>query len=639
MFDRSAHPGKATLLALADAELGRFEAWRTRRHIDRCWICRSHLLEIQDTVAAICRAEAADPGDVDRTAVARARWNFRLMAAEYEAERPKHQPRSLAHAMALVALAVIVAGASAWLTPRTGAERIANSAPAAASELLAGAEAQELAISAAVREERFLVEFTSSRGLRTTSRELRVISAPRAGLYSARWLDSGGGLRNAVFAAQNAEDALYSRQGGLRQVHLTRGGSRQPLYRELAGADDFAGMENAVLAWMEKQVWEPVSLAREAAAFSTLSGATLRIARQDAGLEWVAEAKWKGTTMRITLRGTERTPPVLMHIAWESPRGSGSVRFRRESRQDYPHLDSAPAWLRATALRRQPPLRQDAPLPEVTAIPGPSSRDLAGAEVEVLAALHRAGLCRHDALQIASGSESLRVTGTFTSEAERERIGAIIRSVPRATLVRTDLRVIDLSSEASGEVPGAAAPTTERSAPKAAIAEPWLRARMSGETRSSQRDMFNRMTSLVGGSVEVLADTWAVETLAEYFPPDRQELLEPRDRDLLLAMVQDHAKSAAARLTQIDEQLAFDPKSGPLRHSSPTGHWQDQVPAVRKAARQLCEEILRFFASSDGAPSGASANPENSDLPGLLRQLLVRTPALADSAISPMVSR
>lgn len=79
----SSHPDSVSLLAFLDGELNPLRSWRVRRHVEGCWSCRGRPVDFQNSIAEVGRELTEG---FDKTAIARARWNFRESAARVEAE-------------------------------------------------------------------------------------------------------------------------------------------------------------------------------------------------------------------------------------------------------------------------------------------------------------------------------------------------------------------------------------------------------------------------------------------------------------------------------------------------------------------------------------------------------------------------
>ena len=211
----------------------------------------------------------------------------------------------------------------------------------------------------------------------------------------------------------------------------------------------------------------------------------------------------------------------------------------------------------------------------------------------------------------------MHITGTVLGDSERRRVETLLRTIPHAPLLSFELQLVDVDAVAPLAASPSPPPPGERS--HAAAAEAWLRARMGVGTRASERDMFSRMSTLVSSAEDVLADAWAIDHLAAQFPLAKQELLSASALDLLTAVMNDHAHSAARRLSRIDTLLSLASPAAPAIALTP-GDWQHRAPEFRKAAQRFSDLMLRLFAGA-GPAAAPPANPEHAGLPELLRQL------------------
>lgn len=619
MFSSRRHPDSEVLLALLDGELGPLASWRMRKHVESCWICRGRMVDVQNTIAEAGRALEERRAGFDRTALARARWNFRHAAAQIEAEaRREPAPRAPwalnTGLLGAAALACVLVWHSWPLLQPASAPEMAP--PPAA--LLATVQARELAPIPVVREETFTVEL-ATQDSPSVVRRLLVLSAPDAGLHSARWLDERGTLRNAVFVEDSETGAVYSASRGLRRLHLARPASYTTLFETVAITNPATidKLEAAVLNWVQGQVWEPVSLTREVMEFCSKSGAKAIVRTQGSSQVWTAEAMAGGALVHLTLEAESGNTPKLMQISWRSASGQGVLRLRREQRRDYPALAGAPVWLRASALgyasRASAVMDESADVRESIVH---SRQDLLGAEVEAVAALHRAGLWQRDRVRVTDGVAAVHIAGTLQDEAERKRVETALAGMPRSGLMTWEWR---FPEPADGEPeiapPGQQVGQTSHPAP----AEGWLRVRMGVGSRASEREMFSRMSLMVASAQDLLADAWAIEHLAEQFPPARQAALSPEDHELLLAVVNEHTFSARKRLSQLNAALELTLPTDTSSQSAAVT-WQHGAVRFRDSSQRLCDLVLRLFSSSN-SPAAGPRNPEESELPSLLWQL------------------
>jgi len=141
--------------------------------------------------------------------------------------------------------------------------------------------------------------------------------------------------------------------------------------------------------------------------------------------------------------------------------------------------------------------------------------------------------------------------------------------------------------------------------------------------------MFDLMNVMVREGEEMAAASWALQSLADRFPPWRERLLDESSQYELRRMAAEHASdlarnlaTASAVLTSLDVRLPADPFPAASEAS-----WQVVAQDVHPLSRQGSESLLRFFA--DGVSSAAAqSSPADSELPALLGELRQRLTAL-----------
>jgi hypothetical protein len=594
------HPEAARLLAWVDGELNPLRAWSVRRHVRGCWQCRARVASLESAIGTVGHV-LGEPG-VEALDVAKARWRFRAAAAEVERSlEPRRGRRLPSVAVAATAMAAGIAFL-AWrptvppTTPEHAAARMLDVALAAETPVLR----------AAVREERFTVEYRGTSGT-PARRELRVLSSPKRGAWTARWSTEAGDLQTAIYAREARE---FTKSGGLRPAVFRAGGGHRALYAYVS--DDSEDIERAILRWIRSQAWQSVSFARELAAFCTRSGAVLQIAADGSAVLWTAESAIDGTRYRIHLEGSRNRAPEVLRVAWQSARGSGTIRLKREWRRDYDDVRLAAALL-------YPPVaghlsfrhEQRAPLPD-SAMPlpqEPALRELLATEVMVLHALHAAALCKADEVRVTRESHAVVVSGGFIDAEGIDTVTALLAGIPHVRLALRKLDVPPLPSLS-------ATPATLEKQMRPAAAEPWLRTRLGVGTRTSERDMFNTMSAVVRDSEDLLSDSWALFRLSLRFPPDLESEMEPDVRNTLHRIVDDHLVAMSVSLAAIDGRLA-------LQHSANTETadgrvWQLRSGDLHERAKHTAEVLLGLFAAGDKVRTAPVANPEQVGVAALI---------------------
>jgi anti-sigma factor RsiW len=111
------HPGRETLALHAGGDLGRFQAWRTARHLERCTECREEVAAFEEMREALPQLNEMPEVRWDRIG-AEMSANIRLGLAAGECVREASEPRGryplfmgARTAIALASLCAVVAAA------------------------------------------------------------------------------------------------------------------------------------------------------------------------------------------------------------------------------------------------------------------------------------------------------------------------------------------------------------------------------------------------------------------------------------------------------------------------------------------------------------------------------------------------
>ena len=126
------HPDQSTLALHAGGDLGRFEAWRTARHIARCTECRDELESYQ--CLRTMMPDLAEMPELQWTSLAeemRANIRLGLAAGECVRETAGETPRAWPFngARAVIAVASVIAVAVAALVLQYPAPLVVSAAP------------------------------------------------------------------------------------------------------------------------------------------------------------------------------------------------------------------------------------------------------------------------------------------------------------------------------------------------------------------------------------------------------------------------------------------------------------------------------------------------------------------------------
>jgi hypothetical protein len=606
------HPDSARLLAWIDRELNLWQSWQLRRHVSRCWRCRSRASELEAAIAAV--EKRLGPASITSVEIAKARWLFRQSAAEFESEMVPAAPARRMKLATVSAVLAVCLSVLIWRQTPTDPE------PDALDLLLAAAGDEASPVREAVREEQFTVEYRSGTAP-VRRRKLRVLVSHQHRAWAARWSDGAGVVRNAFFASDRQPSSEFTPASGLKPAVFRRDGSHVRLVESTAGAAE--DVETLILTWIRQQVWEPVSLAREVAEFCTRSGAVLRVSSGGAAVLWTARTALRGVDFEVHLEAKPGQAPSVLQVAWRSRRGSGALLVRRDERRKYDNLRQAAGLLypsprvastdeAKTAIAKEPPMLPSPAVPVIE--PAVSLDELVASEVAVLDVLHRQRLCKSDEVRVKRVQDAVEVTGAFAAQDQVDRLA---RALAPVSHVRLRLSSLEAFPEPAAARPAGAA--VERQA-RPAAAEQWLRLRLDVGVRTSEREMFNTMNAVVADSEELLADSWALFQLAQRFPPAIERALDLATRSKLRAIADDHLVSLSVHVAAVDGRLALQQTSDRVEAVGQVP-WQESLKILHADAKGTAEVLLYLFAGGGASGNGTGSDPEQAGLAGRLGRI------------------
>jgi hypothetical protein len=290
------------------------------------------------------------------------------------------------------------------------------------------------------------------------------------------------------------------------------------------------------------------------------------------------------TSATLTLRMTD------LHAT------AGRFEFRN---QDWVELTEVPDDFPAGTPARADGLVPPAPgnvLPPAPALPHSSAS--AAEELQVVAALHRAGADLGDPVEVSRAPGRIVVTGTGLSPERQRELRSALEDLPNVALQFPDVGPVATPGDAP--VPDA----------------------QSSQDLSTSSDLSSRLEAQLGGSQPVenfsaqvlehmegaMTRAYALRRLAIQFPAETEARLSPADRTILRDLARDHLSTLRLEFVQLDHlilpvlaSLAQVP-APPAPPSAAT--WQESVEAAFQAARRA--EMLS--SSLVGAATARSAN-------------------------------
>jgi hypothetical protein len=191
------------------------------------------------------------------------------------------------------------------------------------------------------------------------------------------------------------------------------------------------------------------------------------------------------------------------------------------------------------------------------AIPEPGVAKVSAAEVEALYALHRAGACRGESIQVVrDGSGSVLVRGVVENAARKMEIVTGLHEVP---LVKVDVRAV----EEFVRQPSDTAPVREPGRPTGAIEVRSQRLPIEDYLRSgSAADVARLSNDALSLARSGLKEAWALRRLVAVTGPKPKADLDPASRWLLEIMIRDHAAPLKTHVARF--RILLEPILAPI---------------------------------------------------------------------------
>lgn len=623
------------LLAYVDGELPWVRRLLAAQHLRHCWACRQRTAELERDIESVTRGLSQSwrlaPGGT-----AKAKLRFRQMRGGYEsAIAPRaRRPRRWALMAGAAGLAVLAVAAGFWLrtgnSPATAdgttlLERAVRQAPLDALGDAGG-------VAGDIVQQSFEVTFAElPEGKRARQGRVDLYFERASARASAQWVDTAG---RAVFVGRHDGEASVVRdaEGVIRRARLSKG-SGPDLAQVVAEGSDLAQLEAAFGRWLEQKCWEPVSLAADFARFAEREGAGLVVERQpDGGLQLNATWSRAGERYEAALNldpGTLRVRHSQVRL-WRGNR-CVEISFRPAP------LRVMPARLAARALFDVRGLaREEAPRPLASADSGPAlaldPRAVWELEVALHAALHNAGLCGADPVEIKASRTGITISGVVRDESQLRRTLAAIRAAQPPAWVGVSLQTV---AEAMAERRAGTGGRAEAAQEDAAVASrirandllvAYFRQASSHGREAVEQSVNDFARQSVESSEQALMEAWSYQYHSRVMERAGEWDASPRAAAQMAGMLSDHlervARAAAVHLELLGpvlERLRIQP----LNIS--TGGAGD-LPRRADQAHRLA--LALFAAGSNPQPEAASEGETLSRLYAELRALIAECDAV-----------
>ncbi len=631
IFDK--HCSDAALLAYADGELARPRRWTARWHLEMCWQCRARLFALEKATrkAAEAAASSTYPG-IGRKAGARQR----LVEAMAETERAAiHVPRfSITPARRLRAAKLLAAAAAAAVALIFGAPKLLEPKLPSAEAVLSRAAAFERDLSAQPLEQEIRFAASEEDAPQEPAGRLRAWSDGASGRFAARWENSGGALEQALWREPEQGVFLFDRSADTHVVRRLENLPPVGLVETLARSElSAAQLERAFVRWIMSRKWRPLGIAAGVAEFAARDGVSLRIERlaprpdvpstalyrltaeSPAGkrrvILWLDVTRTEFRPVRLAISIEEDGRRVTLHVE----KGRPKLLTAQNAREQF-----QPAWIRRAvfepglawpAARRS---RRSPPAPASSAVRSRQADPLT-AELELRYALHRAGACLRDTVEITRAADGrLAVTGVVESEARRRELAALLTEIAGPALARIGLRTLEETAAASNAPPLSALVEEQRVTvagegipPLIALLYDWKRSR-GVPAQAAMESATAAANSAVEQAGDMLMDAAALDRLRKALAGRNLDGAARQSLWLLEVMVGDHVRSLESHLARF-RSLAGEPlaeAAGIAATAAPApaataASWAETVEILGGCVGRLHDLTLRGFAGGETA--------------------------------------
>lgn len=510
------HPDDETLVAHLDGELSGRAERKLDEHLKSCWRCRARLAGFEERIYALAaaRANRVFPGPLHAEASYRKfQDRLQVLLSEAAPDGPvgaatpaATPPRWPLRAIGSVAGAAAALACALWIgrPPAPRFDPPAELAAARQFERILFESPQPL--HQVVRVEIGL----NAPAARPRVSRLEVWSDHASSRFSFGWETEAGEVRCALWRPTSGQERTYFREARQEaSSHL----------RFLAGLDGSSveEFERAFLRWIDANRWRPVSLGAEWAHFESLEGVSLKVRRVvaegRAAIEFAASRPAAQGARRAVLTVDAATHrPLSLTIEYRSH----TIRLVNERLETAP-----PGALPSRAFRPSLPpgvAARETPVPRPPAV-----EELDASEVQALYALHEAGACLGDPVEIVRRpSGRILVRGQVANLTRRRALERELAALPYL--------IVSLRSPEDGVQPGQVTRSLEVRSGASAMAE------RLGQVQASELS-----DRAVTAAQAALLEAWALRRLAEWAQPEKMERLDAESRRLVGLMGREHA--------------------------------------------------------------------------------------------------
>jgi hypothetical protein len=463
--------------------------------------------------------------------------------------------------------------------------------------------------------------------------QLDIWTEPASQRYAWKWKDSARHIRFAEW--HPAPKQRYVLDGGSAHPVLSNVQVPKPpvLLVEMCQPSASLDQLNAAFAdWVQSHQWRLISLARDFASFSDRAGTTLSIRRVlppqgRSKLELFARRVDGSKQSTLTLEIDESTGRPLAETARVSSARGLAVLHISVDRVEEVEARFIPAAVfrpGITLEKNQLPGHAVEKKLHNTPHAGLSvdRRSLEEAEVELMYALHKAGLCRGTPLTLNLDLRSRKVLldGSVESAELKQQIGSAIQSLDIAGMVRNNVRTAAetqtlFQPQASPVIPPAS--DVLDAAPLLLPIEALIGASGQSDADRSRlkQEVADRASRLLSAVERLTGEAWEIHHLALRFAQLTSEPLSSNTRYLISTMTRDHRTALEQSLSEVEALLSpFRrlAKQPPLEVKGVDAASNDDTRALLEIAKRINNSARALFAL--GKPLESDPNQSAAEL-------------------------
>ena len=268
----------------------------------------------------------------------------------------------------------------------------------------------------------------------------------------------------------------------------------------------------------------------------------------------------------------------------------GVLQFRNSERVEISELPDAPAVVANAPREEASPIgtvSSHSAKPNAVVAPTP------GEELQVFAALHRAGADLGDPVDVTRSGAHIIVTGVGIAAERQRKIRDELRALPQVTL-----RFSDPSNDAIA--PEGRSPNPISVNPGAGPLQIELAKQLGGRAGFEQfADQVLELTD------SFMARAHALRRLAERFSPDLEAQISPQERQLLQTMRREHTEPLLRNVIEVQDRLlpvlaAVPGPSNVTPLAIRSNTWQDATEQLFREARRTEGMLVTILGATAG---------------------------------------